>query len=50
MKKRVIEFVVLTLEFWLLISTYKKFAKYVLILQNPANTFYDGIIVRWCRQ
>lgn len=43
MKKRLIKFVALVLEFWLLISVYEKFADSIPILQNPASTFYDSI-------
>lgn len=43
MKKRLIKFVALVLEFWLLISVYEKFSDSIPILQNPASTFYDSI-------
>lgn len=45
MKKRLIEFAVLGIEFWLLISIYEKISNYFLIFQNQANTFYDGIVI-----
>lgn len=45
MKKRLIEFVALVLEFWLLISIYAKFSNHIPIFQNSASTFFDGIVV-----
>lgn len=45
MKKRLIEFVALVLEFWLVIWTYERFASSIPFFQNPASTFYDGIVV-----